>query len=102
MTKLSQLKIDANMDAFAYPTYSDIHSNLSDLVKDSYTERVHNLSKQIYDLKFQEEKSKEIGWILYDEGGIAYMQASYYALKFQSENAGILQCYWDGIGDWRW
>jgi hypothetical protein len=57
-----------------------------------------------YDLVPDDQKveAARIGRELNTIGGMDAMQRAYYAAKQQNKDAGIVQAYWDGIGDWRW
>lgn len=50
----------------------------------------------------QKEEAKQIGELLYKQGGHQLMMDGYYHVKQQNRCASVLQAFWDGIGVWQW
>ena len=52
--------------------------------------------------KSQQYECRMLGGELHKIGGESLMREAFYIAKGRNRAASVIQCYWDGIGDWRW
>ena len=72
----------------------DLTDELCDLTR--YWNAYEDVSKN------EQAKCRDIGARLHNVGGFKAMTDAYYHAKASNRHAGVVQAYWNGVGDWVW